>query len=373
MPPPKPRRRLRRLLTASGLLVAVVVAPPLFIMIECAWKSPPERAVLADPPPVREAKRAIPKCGRVGPATYLTLPEWFIVYNSEEYAATLAAGHPSAFPYFRSIAQYWSYYRQVCHTACSRYPFDSGDHLMLAVIGSSFMIENVLKGVYENTIGRATEWLSSTDTEEDRYAAQTASEYGRFMHTTPWYEFAFGSKLSGVWTQTHAWGSHPLRKWERRFALSLEYGTKAGYGWVIRKSSKSVYGNEDEWVCAWADHVPDAIFGDPRIRTITRLDDGSHILALRRYEAFSGIVPQLVMAGVQFHDIAGNQRILVTALADRERPFPDDEVGHVLFARPVLTSPPRQRVAIDAAVGALGDLLKRLAASGVALEHIYDY
>ena len=45
----------------------------------------------------------------------------------------------------------------------------------------------------------------------------------------------------------------------------------------------------------------------------------------------------------------------------------------MLFARPVLTSPPRQRVAIDAAVGALGDLLKRLAASGVALEHIYDY
>ena len=101
MPPPKPRRRLRRLLTASGLLVAVVVAPPLFIMIECAWKSPPERAVLADPPPVREAKRAIPKYARVGAATYLALA-WLQTSVAPRvvrvYAATIASSHRSSSP-----------------------------------------------------------------------------------------------------------------------------------------------------------------------------------------------------------------------------------------------------------------------------------
>jgi hypothetical protein len=356
------------------LLAALVVGPPLFIAAECAWMSPRQRAAApADPPAVREAKRAVRRYVRDGATTYLTLPEWFIVYNSEEYAATLAAGRPSRFPYFRSIAEYWSYYRQVSHAACKGYPFDAGTHLMLGVIGSSFMIENTLKGIYENTVGRSTEWLASTDTEEDRYAARTAMEYGRFMHMTPWYDFPFGRKLSGLWSQTHALGPHFLRKWERRFALSFEYGAKAIYGWAIRQGTKSVYGNEDEWVYAWADHVPEAAFRDPRVRSVSRLGGDSHILALGRYEIFSGIVPQLVAGGVRFNDIAGNRRILVTAIGDSERALPDDERLHVLFAKPLATSPSRERVVIDAAVDALGDLMKRLAASAATLEHIYDY
>src|SRR5207247_4213868 len=142
MPRPRARRRRRALMYGVGLFVLLVAGPPLFIAAECAWRSPPERAVPADLPYVRDAKRAVPQYTRGGAATYLTLPEWFIVYNSEEYAATLIAGQPSAFPYFGSIAQYWGYYRGVCETACTQYPFDAGNHLMLGVIGSSFTIEN---------------------------------------------------------------------------------------------------------------------------------------------------------------------------------------------------------------------------------------
>ena len=74
------------------------------------------------------------------------------------------------------------------------YPFSTGNHLMLGIIGSSFSIEYALKGLYENTVGRATEWIAGHDTPEDAFARRTAAEYGTFMHTVPWYEFPFASR-----------------------------------------------------------------------------------------------------------------------------------------------------------------------------------
>ncbi len=373
---PKLRRlnpfRFVRLRYVVALVVLALAAPPIAIATQCALAKgdPPE--ALDDPSAVRHAKQAIAGYQRDGASTYLTLPEWYIVYATEEYASALAAEPPSRFPYFNAIVQYWSYYRQMCHPACSRYLFDPGNHLMLAVMGASFTIENALKGVYEATIGRATERFSSTDTDEDRYAAATATEYGRFMHMQPWYEFPFPGKLTGLWSQTPLWGPHLLRKWERRAALSVEYGGKALYGWAIRRATKAVYGDEDEWIYAYADRVPDTVFRDPRVRRVTVLNHGAFILAIRRYELFTGVLPQLAAAGIHFYDIAGNRRILITAVGDREHMPTDNDHAPVLFTMRLLTSN-SQRVAIDASVESLGDILKALASSGAVLEHIYDF
>src|SRR5262249_37336491 len=154
--------------------------------------------------------------------TYLTLPEWLIVYDTEEYAAFISRARPSGFPYLRSIVDFWRDYSRVCAVSCSAFPFDVGDHVMIVVIGSSFAVENILKGLYENVVGRAFELVSGHDTEEDAFAARVAAEYGHFMHTVPWYEFPFGRKLVALWRETPLWGRHPLRKWERRIALSSE-------------------------------------------------------------------------------------------------------------------------------------------------------
>jgi hypothetical protein len=350
-----------------------VAAPPIAIATECLLRTtePPPREP-EDSAAIRRAKEAIHDYDRSGASTYLTLPEWFIVYNTEEYAATLATSRPSSFPYFKSVYQYWTYYRRVCEPACARYPFDAGNHLMLGVIGASYSIENTLKGVYESTIGRLTESFASTDTAEDRYAAATAAEYGRFMHMTPWYEFPFHRKLTSLWTETPWRGPHQVRKWERRVALTLEFGIKAIYGWTIRKATKMLYGDEDLWVYGVAEHVPADVFHNSRVRSAKTLGPNSHVLAITRYEEFTRVVPQLVAAGVRFSDIAGNRRILVTAIADRMSTLPDDERSRVLFSVPLATAE-RQRLAIDARVDALGDLLKRLAAAHMTLEHIYDY
>jgi len=321
---------------------------------------------------VRQAKAAIDGYRRPGAATYFTLPEWFIVYETEEYAAFIARARPSAFPYFRAVTQYWTYYRRMCDAACGAFPFDTGNHVMLAVIGTSFSVENVLKGLYENSVGRLTEWLATSDTDEDRFAARTAADYGRFMHTIPWYDFPFGRTLAALWSQTPAWGAHPLRKWERRLSLSIEYGVKAAYGSLIRVATKSSYGDEPEWVYLRAEHVPDRAFDDPRIVRRAALADGSSLLAMKRYEPFTSAIADLERAGVRLHDVAGNRRILVTALTADHAPALDVPGARVLLSSPLLATSGR-RIGIDVPVDTLGELLDRLTRSGARLEHVYDY
>ena len=53
-----------------------------------------------------------------------------------------------------------------------------------------------MKGVYEGTLGRFTEWLFSTDTPEDRFAAETVGELARFERGAPWQQFPFGRGCS---------------------------------------------------------------------------------------------------------------------------------------------------------------------------------
>ena len=74
---------------------------------------------------------------------------------------------------------------------------------------------------------------------------ETAQEYGAFMHTVPWYQFPFGARLAALWSETPMWGPQPLRKWERRAALTAEYSFKAGYGWLIGMATSSAYAPED--------------------------------------------------------------------------------------------------------------------------------
>jgi len=193
---------------------------------------------------VREAKRAIPS-RRVGGRNLLHAAGMFIVYNGEEYAATLPL-NPSAFR--TSILGSTGLLPAGRRTACNRYP-SSRRHLMLAVIGSSFMTERV-KGVYENTFDAPPMAVSSTLKKID-YATQTASEYCRFMHTRRGMSFPSAASCPASGRRRTRGGRISSQVGS---AVSLSSSTdQSGYGWVIRKSSKSVYGNEDEWVCAWAD------------------------------------------------------------------------------------------------------------------------
>jgi hypothetical protein len=304
--------------------------------------------------------------------TYLTLPEWYIVYSADEYASFVKSRAPSRFPYFSAADQYWRYYEQACRATKRVYPFDLGNHLMLGVIGMSFWAENVAKGLYENTIGVLTENIGFYHTDEDLFARKTAQEYAEFIHATPWYEFPFATKLKRLWTQTPLWGPEPVRKWERRLVLSVEYTVKALYGWVIGLGTRSVYQPEDLVTHAWLDDAPERIFADTRIRKVKTLGPRSYIVALPRYAAFTPVVTALVKQGVRFHDLAGNNEILLTAIAPRELDWHATS-GGIVLSEEILTNPATKRIGVRVPVRTLHVILTDLPTHGASVEHLYDY
>lgn len=160
------RRRRRRRGIAIFMLVVLLIAlgPSIVnlprIWIACqVWVNPPATEPASDDDAIREAVRDIPDYYRPESKTYLTLPEWYIVYSTDEYAAFIADHSSSDFPYFRAVGQYWQSYVDVCNVIRSRYPFNGDSQFTLAFIGMSFTAENMLKGVYEGTIGRITDWI----------------------------------------------------------------------------------------------------------------------------------------------------------------------------------------------------------------------
>ena len=67
--------------------------------------------------------------------TFLTFPEWYLVHSPAEYAAYLSrSGHPSSFPLYSHIGQFWQSYAAV-NRDIEKYPFNGGYHLMVMVIG----------------------------------------------------------------------------------------------------------------------------------------------------------------------------------------------------------------------------------------------
>jgi hypothetical protein len=305
-------------------------------------------------------------------STFLTLPEWYIVYNTDEYAATLATRPPSAFQYVGSIRQYWRYYGGACAATRGVYPFSGGNHLMLAVIGSSFSIEYAIKGLYENTAGRLTEWISGHDTPEDTYAQQTAAEYGTFMHTVPWYEFPFLQKIGVLWTSTPAVGPHMFRKWERRAVLTAEYGLKALYAWLIGFGSRSAYGEVDLTIGARIENSTPEVFADGIVKKIAATPNGSAIVRIPRYEAFTARVITLLRQGIRFVDIAGNDEMLITVLAPAGWSVDNLNALAVIDER-VLSDVTTRRVALKVPVKELHTVVSRIETGGARVEHLYDY
>ena len=76
--------------------------------------------------------------------------------------------------------------------------------------------------------------------------------------------------------------------------------------------------------------------------------------------------------GARFTDIAGNDVLLITALARRGIPtsFPAAEL---VSATPILSDPTMQRLALRVRVGSLGDAVEQLSRAGASIEHLYDY
>lgn len=370
---------------AAALVILFVVAAPVLtflgMWVACrsdASNAAPQSPKLEEPSngseEINKIKQSPQGYSRGEDQTYLTLPEWYIVYSADEYGGFLDQNRPSQFPYFRSIGQYWSTYCRVYAITREDYRFNSGYHLMLIIIGASFSFENGIKGIYENTFGRVTEWLSSNElTEEDAYARKVAKEYGDFIHTVPWYEFPFGKKVKELWGEMSFGGPNVVRKWERKIALTLEYGTKSIYAWLLKQGVRSDSPAKDLEIQARVKNTTgDLLTEEAGVRVVKELNKGSYIVALPRFQAFTDIVPKLARRGVRFVEIAGNDEILVTAIAPGDWEY-DLKEGELVFTMEILTQPHLKRLAVRTPIKSLHSVLSDLQSQRAQIEHIYDY
>lgn len=306
--------------------------------------------------------------------TYLTFPEWFIVYVSQDYGEFLEGQKPSGFPYFSAVWDFWSSYCGVTQTTTSRYPMNWTGHTMIYVIGVSHSAEYIVKGLYENTIGRLFEFLAfGHRTEEDKFAQKVAAEYGTFLNTTPWYEFPFSEKLTGLWRETGLAGDGLARKWERKVVLSIEYAMKAAYGWVIKTATGASYAPAATTIYMVVGPASEtALTFDKRVQIIERFTGQRYLVRLPRYDAFSEITAAWAARGVSIIEIAGNDEILVTALMREGAKFTAPGAAPIL-SMTVATRPGRERRGFGVDVKEFSKVLAAIARAGGQFEHAYDY
>lgn len=367
------RRFLPFVLICLGVFVLFVVV----FWLKCAFVKPP---VAPSPQTSLNAKNPAADIGeknrRPLEDSYFSYPEWYIVWSYEERAQYLPKNLPSGFPYFASIGQYWKSYCFICGLTQSRHQFNLGDHLSSFVLGGSFALEYSIRGAYEQTIGRLSEWTSSHElVEEDAYAARVAREYADFVYIRPFYEFHFAHALAQLWRETPLWGKHPIRKCERKFILSVDYGLEAVYAWVLERASHLTYGVESDETYVWLESAPESVFKEfPRVKIVTETARPSYIVSIPRYQEFTGLAVQLAKRDVHFAQVAGNDEIMLTIVVPKnwgyDLPATD---GGLLFTEDILTKPGVKRIALECPVRSLPAILNNLASHGARIEHIYDY
>jgi hypothetical protein len=305
--------------------------------------------------------------------TFLTGPEWFLVFSPAEYAAYLPHHAPSRFPFIGHVGQFWQGYAAVTRADTVPHP-NYSYHLMIAVIGVSTTIEYGLKELYETVAGRFSEAMagagdSPPDTAEDRLAARTEADYVTFIKLQPWYEFDFVTPLKAVWSDTGLSGAHALRKWERKYMLTSEYAAKAAYGWALGKATRASYDRPIERT-----YVISRGFAGPLPPGVTRTQGGREgdAFLLPRYQAFTAAAEALAEGGADFREIAGNRGAIMVSVVTSNS-FKPPWGGTLLYRQDILTQPGASRAVLSYPVPTLAIALRALKAMTIPVEHVYDY
>ncbi|MEN9622167.1 MAG: hypothetical protein RLZZ67_601 [Candidatus Parcubacteria bacterium] len=294
---------------------------------------------------------------------YLALPEWYIVYSADEYADVLRSSLPSHFDYFGANKEFWKQHTEVLRLTVDSKHNNDNYQLVLKVIGVSFSAENIIKAVYENSVGKVTEWLAGNrPVAEDIYAGKIAKDYADFIYDYPWYDFKYLSALKGLWTLDNDVDytfMQDIRRIERKLFLSVEYGVKAIYSSIIAAATHSKFGVQDDIISA----------------IVTR-DGGKtkEIISAAHYQPFTRLLNQELdkeksNTGFKIVDIAGNDTITFTyrdkvgapAVAGGKEIMRDTQIQGV------------DRITILVAVSDIVNVYRELQKKNISIDHFYDY
>lgn len=365
--------RLRILALSSAILAALLFffdhQPPSTIaagkglLIDKAW--------LQNHTPVETPAEDV----RPPDQTFLTYPEWFLVFGPAEQANYFQTHTATKFPFMVHVYQIWEGYHDVYEQIRDNYPFNRGYHVMIVVIATSSTVEFGLKAAYETLIGRLTDTPDGEPlTAEDQFNAKFAHDYVGFLDTAPWYEFDFKSRLVKLWTDTPLFGPHPLRKWERKYILTTELAVKTVYGRVIKLGTRTAYDRPQLTTAVVVDHLPAGIQAKlPELNIVKTLPDQNVLITLPRYAPFTTNACELAVAGVNFKEVAGNSSAMLLTVLAPAGWKPASENARLLFTQPLPTKPGVNRMALATPVGSLRPMLLELSQQKIPIEHIYDF
>jgi hypothetical protein len=371
--PPFMLRWLRRILVTVVILIALAVLVPMaYIEGSCSPSASPSSSASAASPPVLPV---IDEQGyrRKEANTFFTFPEWYIVYSFEDFGRFLDKSSESQFGYLSHILGFW---RSFC--TINRAVPDSGESradvkTMIYVIGVSYSVEYAIKGFYENTIGRVTEWIrGATPTPQDDYARKVAQDYAGFLYTIPWYKFPFGEKLDGLMAISAPTPSS-IRSRERDFAIGAEYFVKIGYSRLIQKALDASSDSEPrDIMLVVATLPPEVLAKQPRIKLVRQLTPQWQLVQTPRYKDFTEIIKSLLDQGIPLAEIAGNHEILITVIAPKAAALDVKDTAE-LFSLDLDAKPGFRRAGLKASIDRLVDIARDLKAQGASIEHFYDY
>ncbi len=341
---------LKRALQLLLMLVLTLAAPSLYVETMCRGSGEPAPAN----PLSSETRPEI--------RTLLTYPEWHIVHAYDDYAQVIDQDDPHDFGYLRAIAGYWSSLCTLTRASADLGEIDGPTRQLVHVIGVSFTFEMLMKGLYEETVGRvATMIRGPQQTRLDNMSALQAADYAAFLQQVPWYRYDFRGDAATL----NAAATDAFRDQERAFALGLEHLTRAAYADVIAQAVAATGFDDLTLQMVVTGLTPSQIEAVEGV-TILRDVQGGIEVETPRYRELTGILAGWADQGATFLDMAGNDQIMFTAISETEE-FPD-----------ALASLRRQgyedtRHVFLVPVTSLAEALRRLDANGLTLEHIHDY
>ena len=299
--------------------------------------------------------------------TYLTYPEWHIVYAYDGLAEVLKTSDEHDFSYVSSVWRFWESTCALTRVADAHGGADGNTRLMIYTIGASFTLEMGLKAAYEETVGRIFAAIRGPGkTPQDAAAAAMAADYAAFLRQTPWYRYDFQQMIEALWAAPLV---DPWRGWERRLALGGEWKAKIFYANMIAGGVAAT--GEAKLMIRSVVTGLDA----PRLEAIADVKVISEtpdwvVIETPRYARFTQILTEIARVGGSIREIAGNDDIMVSLTL----PPGEDYVG----PGEVITRIQRdgfwsERVLVDTKVGDLARLLVARPPGDPGLEHVFDY
>ena len=258
--------------------------------------------------------------------SFLTVPEWYLVFNPKEYADYLEEGNdPSDFPYYASIDEYWKLYDRSMKLVSSAYAENEEYNTMLKVIGVSITLEYTAKMLYENTVGKVFSWFhNGTNSDDERMIIAAQQAYSNFIYDKAWYEFSFMPWVGKVWSTSNTTDSNWLRKVERKLFFTFEFTFKAGYAKLIEWAARASY-EEPVTDIYLLTSSTDSSFQTANHVKIIYEEGTKKIIGIKRWGVFTKTMLTLNDSSLNITEIGGNDQIVVSVLVGKGNiVFPKD-------------------------------------------------